>query len=137
MRKTDAKPHNEVIIKLPFRKTFGLFSISPKRKIGFIFDNYVVHKVFINSGAKNGKEFEEWAKIDNGALRNFEFMYCAAVRYRELIRKPDNFTRVSLKRALTEATADQVKLLAECVKRSEMYGATFKKKQATRKKKKI
>ena len=122
------KPNNKVILKLPFRLG-GFFSIRTKRKIGFVFDNYVAHMVFINSGAKDAKEFEEWCNIDNGALRNFEFIYCAAVRYRELIRKPDNFTRVSLKRALTDATEDQAKKLADCVKRSEMYGATYKKKQ--------
>jgi len=121
------KPHNDVVLKLPFRKG-GIFSISLNRKIGFVFDNYVAHMVYINSGAKNVDEFDEWCKIENGALRNFEFIYCAAIRYRELIRKPDNFTRVSLKRALTEADESQVKLLTDCIKRSEMYGATYKKK---------
>lgn len=106
----------------------GFFSISPKRKIGFVFDNLVAHMVYINSGVNNADEFNEWCKLDNGALRNFEFMYCAAVRYRELIRKRNNFTRVSLKRALTEADEEQVKKLTECISRSEMYGATYKKK---------
>lgn len=122
------KPNNTVILKLPF-KMGGFFSITPKRKVGFVFDNYVAHMVFIRSGAKDAKDFEEWCNIDKGALRNFEFLYCAAVRYRELIRKPDNFTRVSLKRALSEVKGDEAAKLSECVKRSEMYGATLKKKQ--------
>jgi len=126
------KPHNITIIKLPFR-IGGLFSIRTKRKIGFVFDNYVSHMVFIASGAKSAKEFSEWSKIENGALANFEFLYQAAVRYRELIRKPDNFTRVSLKRALLEATKEQIEPLTECMKRSEMYGATYKKKAVKKK----
>lgn len=124
------KPTNKVILKLPFRRG-GFFSITIKRKIGFVFDNYVSHMVFIASGAKDVDEFKEWCNLENGALRNFEYLYCAAVRYCELIRKSDNFTRVSLKRALTEAEGSQVKLLTDCIHRSEMYGATFKKKQKT------
>lgn len=126
------KPNNEVVLKLPFRRG-GIFSIRLKRKIGFIFDNYVSHMVFINSGAKDVDEFKEWCNLENGALRNFEYLYCAAVRYRELIRKPDNFTRISLKRALSEAEESKVKLLTDCITRSEMYGATFKKKQKVKK----
>lgn len=121
------KPHNQVTLKLPFRKSFGIFSITRKRKIGFVFDNMVVHMVYINSGAKNGKEFEQWSKLENGALCNFEFIYCAACRY-NMLNRNRKFTRVSLKRALMEATEEQVKQLADCLRRSEKYGATVKKK---------
>lgn len=124
------KPTNEVILKLPFRKG-GFFSITLKKKVGFVFDNYVAHAVYINSKAKNAEEFKAWGQLENGSVRNFEFLYCAAVRYCELIRKPDNFTRESLKKALAEADKEQAQLLADCVRRSEMYGATYKKKHKT------
>lgn len=127
------KPNNEVILKLPFRKKLGIFSITTNQKVGFVFDNYVSHMVYIKSGAKDVKAFDTWCKIDGGALRNFEYLFCAAVRYGELIRKPDNFTRESLKQALKEASETQVKRLTECVQRSEDYGATYKKKQTTQK----
>ena len=84
--------------------------------------------VYIASEAKNAKEFSEWTKIENGALFNFEMLYCAAVHYLEILRKPDNFTRTGLKRALMTADKDQVKLLTDCIKRTEHYGATYKKK---------
>ena len=121
------KPHNQVVLRLPFR-IGGLISFRVRRKIGFLFNNYVPHMVFIASGAKDGKEFEEWSKMDNGELRNFEFLYQAAVNYNNTLRIKDKFTRVSLKRALNEASPEQVKILTDCIQRSEMYGATYKKK---------
>lgn len=126
------KPHNSVIIKLPFRKDIGLISLNRYRKIGFIFDNYVTHKVFIASGAKDAKEFGKWAKLDNGELRNFEFLYQAAERYCEVLRIKNNFTRVSLKRALKEAGKKEAKMLSECLLRSEMYGKDKKKAGTTK-----
>jgi len=126
------KPNNSVVLKLPFRMG-GFFSIRTIRKIGFVFDNYVAHMVYINSGAKNIDEFEEWCNLEGGAVRNFEFIFCGAIRYCELKRKKDNFTRNGLKKSLTEADETQVRLLTDCIKRSEMYGATYKKKVKNKK----
>lgn len=111
----------------------GFFSITIKRKIGFVFDNAVSHMVFINSGAKDADGFKAWCDREGGAVRNAEFLYCAAVRYGEITRKKDNFTRSSLLKALAEAKKEDAQLLADCVRRSEMYGATYKKKHKAKK----
>lgn len=122
------KPHNHTILTMPFRKSWGPFSFTRNRKVGFIFDNYVNHAVFIESGCKDAKEYNEWGKLDNGALRNFMYIYCAAVRYCEVNRIKDNFDRVSLKRALSEIKQSEIDKLTACINNSESFGATYKKK---------
>lgn len=108
-------------IKLPYPHKMGFITMFVKRNIGFSFDQRSLYQLLENNKIDLPKH-KGWLKNTPQSVIIFETIYAGAQSYRIRLRKKDNFTKIGLSKALTEAGQDVIKQITDCWQKSEQLG---------------
>jgi hypothetical protein len=129
------KPHDSLIVSLPYPvKIFGL-TFAIKRKIGFYFTNLSNFLFAENYGLNNSADFEKWIEKNGQNRLVLDALYFAANAYCYDRKIKENFTRDGLEKAIALADEKTKEQIMEIWRKSETFGATIKKKSQAKVKK--
>ena len=108
-------------IKLPYPHKVGFITMFFKRKIGFSFNQRSMFQLLENNDI-DLPNHNVWLKDTPQSVVILETIYAGAQSYCIGLRKKDNFTKIGLSKALTEAGEDVIKQITDCWQQSEQLG---------------
>jgi len=120
---------DELITCLPYpRSLFGL-TISPKKRIGFLFTNLSIFNFRENNNINNSDEWTKWVKENGEARLVSEMMYGAAQAYCMDNKVKQKFTKAKLTAAIALSGAEVQKTIVDAWQRSQTFGLVESKKK--------